>query len=47
MDYKRPKGQFIDNLDDQQAIDALAEMDLDSQVEIIEQMDEQLVLLIY
>jgi len=40
MDYKR-RANFIDHLDDQQAIDALAEMDLDSQVEIIEQMDEQ------
>lgn len=40
MDYKR-RANFIDNLDDQQAIDALAEMDLESQVEIIEQMDEQ------
>ena len=40
MDYKR-RANFIDNLDDQQAIDALTEMDLDSQVEIIEQMDEQ------
>jgi len=40
MDYKR-RANFIDNLDDQQAVDALAEMDLDSQVEIIEQMDEQ------
>jgi magnesium transporter len=40
MDYKR-RANFIDNLDEQQAIDALAEMDLESQVEIIEQMDEQ------
>jgi len=40
MDYKR-RANFIDHLDDQQAVDALAEMDLDSQVEIIEQMDEQ------
>jgi len=40
MDYKR-RLNFINNLDDQQAIDALAEMDLDAQVEIIEQMDEQ------
>ncbi len=40
MDYKR-RANFIDNLDDQQAIDALTEMDLDSQVEIIEQMDQQ------
>jgi len=40
MDYKR-RANFINNLDDQQAIDALAEMDLEAQVEIIEQMDEQ------
>jgi len=40
MDYKR-RANFIDNLDDQQAIDTLTEMDLDSQVEIIEQMDQQ------
>lgn len=39
MDYKR-RADFIDNLEEQQAIDALAEMDLDTQVEIIEQMDE-------
>lgn len=40
MDYKR-RADFIEKLDDQQAIDALAEMELDTQVEIIEQMDEQ------
>lgn len=40
MDYKR-RANFIDNLDDQQAVDTLTEMDLDSQVEIIEQMDQQ------
>ncbi|MFA6850712.1 MAG: CBS domain-containing protein, partial [Selenomonadaceae bacterium] len=40
MDYKTRAG-FIDNLNDQQAVDALGEMDLDSQVDIIEQMDEQ------
>ncbi|MGI6092830.1 MAG: magnesium transporter MgtE N-terminal domain-containing protein, partial [Negativicutes bacterium] len=39
MDYKR-RADFINNLEEQQAIDALAEMDLDTQVEIIEQMDE-------
>lgn len=39
MDYKR-RAYFINNLDEQQAIDALAEMDLETKVEIIEQMDE-------
>ncbi|MDD4599550.1 hypothetical protein SDC9_04066 [bioreactor metagenome] len=39
MDYKR-RAEFIDNLEEQQAIDALSEMDLDTQVEIIEHMDE-------
>jgi Mg2+ transporter MgtE len=40
MDYKR-RANFIENLDDQQAIDTLAELNLDTQVEIIEQMDAQ------
>lgn len=40
MDYKR-RANFMENLDEQQAIDTLAELDLDTQVEIIEQMDEQ------
>lgn len=40
MDYKR-RANFIENLDDQQAVDTLAELNLDTQVEIIEQMDEQ------
>jgi magnesium transporter len=40
MDYKR-RANFMENLDDQQAIDALEELNLDTQVEIIEQMDAQ------
>lgn len=40
MDYKR-RANFIENLDDQQAVDTLAELNLDTQVEIIEQMDAQ------
>ena len=39
MGYKY-RAEFMSNLEDQQAVDALAEMDLETQVDIIEHMDK-------